>query len=462
WYGQSGYPTLCPGERSTATVAYYNAGSLGWVAGRMGEVAYLGTWGPEPGQDRASPLGGDGTNGSPPTGWPRYNRIAGQPSEYVGPGQVAWFQFTIQAPTTPGIYMLGLRPLVEGAQWMEDFGVFWLVTVLNPDGSRPSLVCEDCWPLYGTKVAGGPVGRRGLNVKIDNSPSARPHYGISEADMVFETLVEGYITRLHALLHSQNPGTLGSIRSARFSDRYITPMIRGGLSYSGATDEETFLIRQDHGAGRFIDLNANYLPGLPYYYRTTTRASPFNMFTSSDAMRQALNDAGGGAPVAIPRWEFVNNSNLPATLSGMNGSGFATTITIPYRSRATVRYQYDAATRGYARWQDNGAGAMVREVDAANGVAIAAKNVVIIHTEVWETEVIQDIFGSRGLDMRLRGSGVATVFRDGRRQDGTWHRETDFDAFAFRTQWGEPILLSPGQTWVHVVFPQGQFAIPSQ
>src|SRR5205823_10209875 len=36
WYGQSGYPSLCPGDRSTATVAYYNSGSLGWVSGRLG------------------------------------------------------------------------------------------------------------------------------------------------------------------------------------------------------------------------------------------------------------------------------------------------------------------------------------------------------------------------------------------------------------------------------------------
>ncbi len=135
WYGQSGYPTLCPGERSTATVAYDNSGSLGWVSGRLGEVAYLGTWSPEPGQDRASPLGGDGAQGSPNTSWPRYNRIALQPAPYVGPGQVAWFQFAIQAPLVPGTYRLYLRPLIEGATWMEDFGVFWLVTVLNPDGT---------------------------------------------------------------------------------------------------------------------------------------------------------------------------------------------------------------------------------------------------------------------------------------------------------------------------------------
>ncbi|HEV8230415.1 MAG TPA: phosphodiester glycosidase family protein [Candidatus Limnocylindria bacterium] len=138
WYGQSGYPTLCPGQRSTATVAYYNSGSRGWVSGKLGEVAYLGTWGPEPGQDAISPLGGDGTAGSLSTGWPRYNRIALQPAAYVGPGQVAWFQFTIQAPVTPGTYRLYLRPLIEGATWMEDFGVFWLVTVLNPDGTPPA------------------------------------------------------------------------------------------------------------------------------------------------------------------------------------------------------------------------------------------------------------------------------------------------------------------------------------
>ena len=129
WYGQSGYPTLCAGDQSTAVVAYINTGSRGWVQGRLGEVAYLGTWDPVPGQDRPSTIGGDGQLGSPNTAWPRYNRVALQPAAYVGPNQVAWFQFTIQAPTTPGTYRLYIRPLVEGAQWMEDYGVFWYVTV---------------------------------------------------------------------------------------------------------------------------------------------------------------------------------------------------------------------------------------------------------------------------------------------------------------------------------------------
>src|SRR5439155_25511298 len=57
WYGQSGYQSLCAGTLSTGVVAYYNSGSRGWVNGKLGEVAYLGTWNPEPGQDQASLLG---------------------------------------------------------------------------------------------------------------------------------------------------------------------------------------------------------------------------------------------------------------------------------------------------------------------------------------------------------------------------------------------------------------------
>lgn len=147
WYGQSGYMSLCPGDVGTATVAYLNSGSIGWVAGRPGETAYLGTAGPEPGQDQPSPLGGDGTLGSPQTDWPSHNRMAVQPSPYVGPGQVAWFQFRLKAPATPGTYRLALRPLIEGTQWMEDYGVFWTIQVLDPN----SPAARPIPPLRGTR-----------------------------------------------------------------------------------------------------------------------------------------------------------------------------------------------------------------------------------------------------------------------------------------------------------------------
>jgi hypothetical protein len=60
-----------------------------------------------------------------------------QPAAYVGPGQIAWFQFSVLAPPVPGTYRLGIRPVVEGSAWLEDYGVFWVVTVLNADGTAP-------------------------------------------------------------------------------------------------------------------------------------------------------------------------------------------------------------------------------------------------------------------------------------------------------------------------------------
>ena len=86
WYGQSGYMTLCAGGTATATLGVYNSGSAGW--GEASWKAYLGTWNPEPGQDKPSVLGGDGTNGSQNTGWPRYNRVGIQPASYVGPNSL--------------------------------------------------------------------------------------------------------------------------------------------------------------------------------------------------------------------------------------------------------------------------------------------------------------------------------------------------------------------------------------
>ena len=133
-YARSGFPTLCPRGSTTVTIAFLNTGSLGWYGN-----AALGTWGPEPGQDRASALGGDGSAGSPATSWSRANRPGIQSMPYIGPGQVMWFQFNVQAPPTPGIYRLGLRPLLEGQEWLEDPNLSFNVIVKSDDEHVPAL-----------------------------------------------------------------------------------------------------------------------------------------------------------------------------------------------------------------------------------------------------------------------------------------------------------------------------------
>jgi hypothetical protein len=285
-------------------------------------------------------------------------------------------------------------------------------------------------------------------VKIDNVPLARPHYGITQADMVFEILVEGYVTRLAAIFHSQDPQTIGNIRSARLADRSLTPMVRGALVYSGTSAYEVPLIQGDAANGKYVDLSADYTGG---YYRVTFRPGPYNMFTSASAMRQAIASHGADGPQQIPSWGFLANADHVATIAGMDGAAPATELTIPYREDSSrVKYQYDPQSRTYARWQ-NSSGKPVRDVDAANNQPVAASNVVIIHTEIWEVPEIVDAAGAHAHDMRLTGTGDATIFRDGLRQEVTWSRASDTDPFTFKNAAGAKVLFDPGQTWVHVV-----------
>ena len=312
--------------------------------------------------------------------------------------------------------------------------------------------CTTCWPLSGQPANNSPLlGRRTLAVKIDNAPAARPHYGISKADMVVELLVEGFITRLAGWFHSQDPDTVGAVRSVRYSDRYTTPMVRGALVASGASQSTSDFINRDVANGNYVIVSPQFGEGAAFYRSTADgRVAPYNLFSTGPALRQAVANEGGAGPVSVPAWDFLTSATHAPTAGGFFGSVGATFVEIPYRSNATVRYQYDAGLNAYARYQSNGT-SFVREVDGANGVAINAKNVVIINTDIITTDVREDAGGAASLDMRLTGTGPATMFRDGRRQDGTWYRGTWFDPFTFISQNGERMLLAPGQTWIHLV-----------
>jgi hypothetical protein len=185
WYGQSGYPTLCPGQTANAVVAFYNSGSLGWLKDPYGYAA-IGTWGPTPGQDQPSVLGGDGSHGTENTRWP-YSRPSAMPAFYIGPGQVAWFQFTVKAPSVPGTYRLYIRPLIEYVEWMEDYGVFWQVTVL-PAGPPQRVTVSSVDANAGFFTAGADLFRYDPNDSFQWSDAVVSYEGfkqlLSVADVV--------------------------------------------------------------------------------------------------------------------------------------------------------------------------------------------------------------------------------------------------------------------------------------
>ena len=90
-------------------------------------------------------------------------------------------------------------------------------------------------PYRGTPVDPSVLVAPQLALKIDNAPSAVPRQGIQEADIVFEELVEGGLTRFLAIFHSQVPEFVGPIRSGRSSDIPLLMPFDGALfGWSGS------------------------------------------------------------------------------------------------------------------------------------------------------------------------------------------------------------------------------------
>ncbi len=318
-------------------------------------------------------------------------------------------------------------------------------TVAPPTATPTPTPKPVYWPLTGM-LAQDPakVKRRPLNIRLPNDASGRPQVGLAKADLVFEMIVEGGITRYSAIFHSQDPKAVGPTRSYRFSDLHITQMLRGALVASGATVEERDAVTRSVRAGNMISVDAER-DGRGYY-RVTGRGGLNNLFIDPEVVRGSVNDAGGKDPVDVPPLAFFPSVEHDPMAGGGRSSTPATTVTIPLREPAT--FTYDAGSKGYRRSQGG-----ARTVDPDGDVPILARNVLVIHTDYWETSVVEDIFGSKGLDYRMTGGGKASVFRDGRRIDGTWKRDAVLDMFSFQDQAGEPVLLSPGQSWVYFLLP---------
>ena len=77
------------------------------------------------------------------------------------------------------------------------------------------------------------VKRPALTVKIENTPQALPQWGIDQADVVYEEIVNGGITRLAAIFNSHAPAKVGPVRSVRPTDTQVVWPLGGIFAYSG-------------------------------------------------------------------------------------------------------------------------------------------------------------------------------------------------------------------------------------
>src|SRR5277367_5730595 len=116
--------------------------------------------------------------------------------------------------------------------------------------------------------------RSALTIKIDNTPEAMPQYGVQDADVVYEEIVEGGITRLAAIFNSHVPSIVGPVRSVRRTDREIVFPIGGVFAFSGGAE---YAVRSIETAPVKLYDQTNAGAAM---YRTPDRSPPHNLLAN--------------------------------------------------------------------------------------------------------------------------------------------------------------------------------------
>jgi len=290
---------------------------------------------------------------------------------------------------------------------------------------------------YGTRL-----DRTALVVKIDNGePKARPQYGINQADVVYEERVEGSVTRLLAIFHSNDSAPVGPVRSARTSDIAIfTPLNHPYFAWSGANP--TFA-RRIRGAA-VKDVGYDALPS--EYYREQSRSAPSNLMLKSTATIFGLPNEGSAPPP--PLFQYRKRGEPVAHLEPAAG---ATVVYGQSGGSAPTEWRWNGD--GWARSQKG-----TPHVDGA-GIQVAPANVIIQFVQYKPSDV-SDQFGVPIPEAQLVGEGDVWVLTGGGTSppglvQGHW-KKTSLEAVTTYTDAdGKPILLRPGRTWVVLPSPGG-------
>lgn len=290
----------------------------------------------------------------------------------------------------------------------------------------PEPVVPITWPLTGVRVE-KVADRPAMSVKIENSPQSRPQTGLEQADVVWEQMVEGGVTRFNAVFHSKVPGTLGPIRSLRPMDAAISAPFGGLFVFSG-------------GQGRFVDQVAatglrmlSMDAGAAGFYRTRDRYAPHNVYGDTDVFLEAAGDRG--PPPAQFRF-----ARVAAQVSATAGRA-AKRIGIAFPASEP---SWTWAGEAWARSEGSS------NATTTDGGRIEATNVVVLRVQVRDTGT-RDPGGNPVPETVLTGSGDAVVCSAGHSMSATWKKAKVDSVLELVDGDGEPVLLAPGNTWVEMV-----------
>ncbi len=275
--------------------------------------------------------------------------------------------------------------------------------------------------------------RPALSIKIENTPEARPQSGLDNADVVYEQITEGGITRFVAVFNSNVPPVAGPVRSGRAMDPDLLAPLGGIFAYSGGINETVQAIAATPGVHVIVDTGSD-----PALFRDRTKVAPHNLYAHTDQLL-----ARGGKPVPPnPLWQF-----LP-TGAQFPGDGVKA-FTVAYDPLYRPTYTYDPTSNTWKR-----AIGTTAFMDT-DGQQVAPTNVIVMFVACCLNSPEAGAF-------QTVGHGDVTVFSGGRELQGKWSRSDRTQPIQYTDANGNPLKLTPGKTWVELfpsVFQQASLQV---
>jgi hypothetical protein len=259
-------------------------------------------------------------------------------------------------------------------------------------------------------------------IQIPNDEFARDQNGLQAADIVFEYVAEGGITRLTAI-YQNAPDLIGPMRSARFISLKIGRHYKGLLFQSGESQATRSRAGQDP-TPQFFDT-------IGYQFRTGSRFAPDNLMIKGPSVQAAENNYFSWIPAFA----------LPKARPNLSGGGSATTVSIDEHYST---YSYDGVTGTYRKTEE-GHGYS----DASLNQPLRIEMLIQLHTHEWLLDV-GDGHGSHIHDYELDTNGRASFFYKGLQYSGFWTSTDRNGPLSFTLDNGQPVSLPPGLVWIDV------------
>ncbi|MDR5699707.1 DUF3048 domain-containing protein [Agromyces aerolatus] len=284
-------------------------------------------------------------------------------------------------------------------------------------------------PLRGTLTDSAVLARPSLAVKIDNHADARPQIALNRADIVFEELVEGGITRYAAVWHSDVPDELGPVRSIRPMDPDIIVPFGGLVAYSGGQEQFVAMMQDTPVVNLVFDYDDTGL-----FWRADDRPGPHDVILAAAEAVQRHADR------PAPGVQFAYGAQDP--LAAAPGAAPTGRIDLVFSDARYPTWEWEAESSTWVRSQEGGPDF------EASGDRVRATNVVTMRVDVdWSLgEVPRTV---------LVGEGEVWVSAAGRTAHGRWTKPDRESPITLTADDGTPLRLAPGTTWVELVPPEG-------